>query len=549
MGARGAPLLGISAAGRRRLLLAGAAVALAPACSSVAGPALAPDALAAQVPRFELGVASGQPQPQAVVLWTRLTGPALPPQVSVVWELAADPGFTRIVARGVEVALAADAHCVHAEPQGLRPARPYWYRFQALGQRSAVGRTRTAPAPEDAVSRFQYAIASCQRWDTGRYAAWRDVAAQAQAEGLDAVLFLGDYIYEYPSAPSAVRPVQGGLVRTLDDYRRRYAQYKTDPALQAAHAACPWLVVWDDHEVDNDYAKLQGQTLQPDFAQQRAAAYRAWWEHMPVAKSMRPVGPDLRIYTRLDWGRLARLHLLDDRQYRDPQACPRPGRAGSNTVRLADCAALAQPQRTLLGAAQEHWLAEGWALDRPWNLLAQQTLLSRLNWESPTAVGASMEPGRESGRQSGRDGDRDSGRYWTDGWDGYPAARQRLLNVVQQRQVPGVVILGGDVHANCVANVLADFNDPKSTVLASEFCGTSISSPGRPQDRLDAALPHNPHIRWGRADQRGYVLFDLRPGELRAELRVVADIDRADSTVTTAARFAVAADQPGVWPG
>ena len=331
--------------------------------------------------------------------------------------------------------------------------------------------------------------------------------------------------YEYASSRAAVRPVQGGLVRTLEDYRNRYAQYKSDPALRAAHAACTWLLVWDDHEVDNDYASLQGQTLQSDFVQQRAAAYRAWWEHMPVAKAMRPVGPDLRIYTRLDWGRLARIHLLDDRQYRDSQACPRRGRGGSNTVRLADCAALADPQRTLLGAAQERWLAEGWSLDRPWNLLAQQTLMARFNWEDPATAG---------------------GRYWTDGWDGYPAARQRLLDVLQQRKVQGVVVLGGDVHANYVADVLADFNNPKSAVLASEFCGTSISSPGLPQDRVDAALPLNPHIQWGRADQRGYLRFELRAGEMQVQLRVVVDAPSAQSAVETVARFVVLAGKEGV---
>jgi alkaline phosphatase D len=512
-----APPVPPAGVGRRRLLLASLAAA--------AAPAWAPHARAAEVPRFELGVASGQPQAHTVVLWTRLTGAGLPPQVDVAWELAEDEAFTRVAARGVEVAEATDAHCVHAEPQGLLPGRRYWYRFQALGQRSAVGRTRTAPAPGDAVSLFQYAIASCQRWDTGRYAAWRDVASLAARDELDAVFFLGDYIYEYASSRGAVRPVEGGLVRTLDDYRARYHQYKTDPALQAAHAACPWLMIWDDHEVDNDYAGLQGQSLQADFAAQRAAAYRAWWEHMPVAKAMRPSGADLRIVGRLDWGRLARIHLLDDRQYRDVQVCPRPGRGGSNSVRRAECPALADPQRSLLGAEQERWLAEGWSLERPWNLLAQQTLMARFNWEDPARAG---------------------GRYWTDGWDGYPAARQRLLDVLHQRQVPGVVVLGGDVHANYVADLRADFDDAKSPVLASEFCGTSISSLGMPQDRVDAALPLNPHVLWGRADQRGYVRFELRARELQATLRVVADASDADSTVHTAAQFVVQAGRPGV---
>jgi phosphodiesterase/alkaline phosphatase D-like protein len=347
----------------------------------------------------------------------------------------------------------------------LQPARAYWYRFTALGQRSTTGRTRTAPAPDSVVRQLDFAIASCQRYDVGHYAAW----GHAALEELDLLVFLGDYIYEYPTARNAVRPHQGGQVVLLDDYRKRYAQYKSDPALQAAHAACPWLVVWDDHEVDNDYAGLQGQRLQAAFAAQRAAAYQAWWEHMPVPKAWRPLDGTLRIYGSVDWGRLARFHLLDDRQYRDPQACPREGRGGSHTLPLADCAALADPKRTLLGTQQEQWLAGNWSLQRPWNLLAQQTLMSRFSWSDP---GSSQTPG---------------GTFWTDGWDGYAPARQRLLDVVARQQVPGVVVLGGDVHAHYVADLKADFNDARAPVCATEFCGTSISSLGLPQDRIEAA--------------------------------------------------------------
>ena len=234
-----------------------------------------------------------------------------------------------------------------------------------------------------------------------------------QGQGdLDLVLFLGDYIYERPAAGAdPVRRVEPVKVRTLAGYRDRHALYKSDAALQAAHAVCPWLIVWDDHEVDNDYAGLQGQDLQFNFAGQRAAAYQAYWEHMPLPKAVRPVDGAMRIYGHLDWGRLARIHLLDDRQHRDPQACPRPGRGGSNTVALADCSALADPRRTLLGAAQERWLAENWSLDRPWNLLAQQTLMARFDWANPAK----------------------GGRYWTDGWDGYAPARSRLLGVVADK--------------------------------------------------------------------------------------------------------------------
>ncbi len=396
-----------------------------------------------------------------MVLRTRLSGAGLPAQVAVAWELAEDEAFTRIAASGTEQAVADDAHSVHAEPNGLQSARSHWYRFTALGQRSPAGRTRTAPAPDAVVQRLDFSIASCQRYDSGHFAAWRDVAAPDKDQ--DLLLFLGDCIYERAAAgANPVRRVEGGTVRTLAGYRARYAQVKSDPALQAAHAACPWLIVWDDHEVDNDYAGLQGQSLRFNFASQRAGAYQAWWEHMPLPKALRPVDGAMRIYGHVDWGRLARFHLLDDRQYRDPQACPRPGRGGSNTVALADCATLADPRRTLLGSAQERWLARSWSPDRPWNLLAQQTLMARFAWSDPAQ----------------------NGRYWTDGWDGYAPARNRLLGVVAQRQVPGVVVLGGDVHANYVADLKADYDDPRSPVIATEFCGTSISSLGLPQEQV-----------------------------------------------------------------
>ena len=395
------------------------------------------------------------------------------------WELADDEAFTRVVARGEETAEAAWAYSVHAEPAGLEPARWYWYRFSALGERSAVGRTRTAPAA-DAAATLRFAIASCQRYDVGHYAAWRHVAGA----DLDLVMFLGDYIYEYATRKDPVRRTEGGEIFTLDQYRARYATYKSDPSLQAAHAAAPWLLVWDDHEVSNDYAGFRGQDLSVDTRARRAAAYRAYWEHMPFPKSARPVDADMRIVGRLDWGRLARIHLLDDRQYRDPQACPRPNRGGSNTVALAQCPALTDPARTLLGTEQEQWLAAGWDLGRPWNLVAQQTLMARFTWVDP-AIGG--------------------GGYWTDGWDGYAPARNRLLGAVAAKKVPGVVVFGGDVHSNYVADLKADYDDPASPVVASEFCGTSITSLSLAQARVDA----------GARVQPAHPLRPRRPARLR----------------------------------
>lgn len=481
----------------------------------------------ADVPRFELGVASGHPTAGSVVLWTRLTGVDLPPQVEVRWELADDEAFQRTAARGTETADAAWAHSVHAGPRGLQPGRWYWYRFQALGDRSVTGRTRTAPSADSAsgaAAPLRFAVASCQRYDAGHYAAWRDVAAHAP----DLVLFVGDYIYESASRPDLPRRHEGGVVRTLNDYRARYATYKNDPLLQAAHATAPWLTVWDDHEVDNDYAGLQSQALDPAFAARRAAAYQAYWEHMPFPLSARPqpdvAGGAMRITGRLDWGTLARIHLLDDRQYRDPQACPRPGRGGSNTVPLKDCPALIDPRRSLLGAEQERWLADGWDLTRPWNLVAQQTLMARHAWSDPSD---------------------DGGSYWTDGWDGYAASRNRLLGTVAERRVPGVVVLGGDVHAHVVADLKADFDRPDAPTVATEFCGTSIASNGLPQERIDAARPFNPHIQHSRSDERGCLLFTLDSKQLHAALRVVDDVSDAQSAVRTSASFVVDAARAG----
>ena len=493
---------------------------------ALALPTMTRHARSADVPRFALGVASGQPRSDGMVLWTRLTGPDLPDSVPVQWELAYDEAFTQIAARGVEMAEAETAHSVHAEPVGLAPGRVWWYRFSALGDRSPTGRTRTAPAPESTAT-LRFAIASCQRWEYGHYAAWRDITAADP----DLIMFLGDYIYEYPMAVDPVRNIRGGLVTTLEGYRDRYAQYKADPLLQAAHACAPWVMVWDDHEVQNDYAASTGgwvgrlgESLFGEFRQQRAQAYQAYWEHMPFPKAARPRGDAMRIYSHLDWGRLARIHLLDNRQYRDPQVCPRTGRLlGSNTVSPKACPELLDPKRSLLGAAQERWLAEGWSLERPWNLVAQQTLMSRMSWTDPTA-----EPS-----------------YWTDGWDGYGPARQRLLGTAAQRRVPGLVVLGGDVHAHYVGQLKPDYDDPRSPVVGSEFCGTSISSRGPAQSRLDAALPHHPHLLYGNSRHRGSVLFRLDATTLQADLRAVERPRDPDSPVGSAARFVVEAGKPG----
>lgn len=481
------------------------------------------DARAADVPRFTLGVASGHPMPDSIVLWTRLMGIDLPPQVPVRWQVAHDEGFSRLVAEGMAEAEATWSHSVHVQASGLEPGRWYHYRFIALGQASAAGRTRTAPA-DDAPARLRLALASCQRWEHAHYAAWRHASAQSH----DLVVFVGDYIYEYGAIETGVRTHGLAPARTLQQYRERYAAYKSDPALQAAHAACPWIVVWDDHEVDNDYARDQSLTQSgPAFLALRAAAYQAYWEHQPLPPAWRPRGPDMRIHHRLNWGRLARIHAVDGRQFRDPQACPRLVRAvGSNIVDAADCPLLTDPVRSLLGAEQEQWLAEGWDLDRGWNLLAQQTLMARLSRREVTARG--------------------TGRYWMDGWDGYPLARQRLLDTVHTRRVPNLVVLGGDVHAHYVADLKLDFDSARSPIVGSEFCTTSISSNGPPQASVSRLLRLNPHLHHGRGDQRGYVSLTLDARRLEATLLAVQRPDDPASPCDVQARFVVESGRAGI---
>jgi alkaline phosphatase D len=513
---------------RRRLLqlAVASATALAWPCSGWSQPRFAADP-------FTLGVASGSPGADSVVLWTRLMGPAAEraarSAVPVRWEVAHDEQFSRIAQRGEVQAVAELAHSVHAEVAGLDSDRWYFYRFIAGGTASPVGRTRTLPAPCAEVQKLRLAYASCQRWEHGYFSAYRHM----REENLDAVLFLGDYVYEYPNAAHAVRVPSGGWTLTLDDYRRRYALHKGEAELQAMHAACPWIVTWDDHEVQNDYAGLQagdGGPAVADFGARRAAAYQAFYEHMPVRASALTralaglaAGAELRLYSQLRFGRLATLNLLDTRQYRDPQVCTRAGRA-SSPVHPASCPSWNDPARSLLGAAQERWLDQALAGSGDgWAIVAQQTLFGRRDLQ-PEAGGA----------------------FWNDGWDGYDAARSRLTASLRNHKVANAVLLGGDVHENWVGHVLADYRRPDSEALGVEFCGTSITSRSGGNDKLARRLADNPHFVFADAQRRGYGVAEFTPRKLTTSLRVVDDVTRRDSRIDTLARFAVEAGRPKV---
>jgi alkaline phosphatase D len=462
--------------------------------------------------------------PTGVVLWTRLAPKPLSgggvgsDPVLVRWQVANDEGFARVVRRGSVTARPSSAFSVHLEVDGLQPARWYFYRFIAGDEVSPVGRTRTAPGSGDAPGRLRFGLGSCQHFEQGFYGAHRHLAA----EDLDVMIFVGDYIYEGAGRAGDVRRHVGGETRTLADYRNRHAQYKTGSALQRLHAAVPWLVTWDDHEVDNNYAGTRDEALDPDFRHRRAAAYRAYYEHMPLRAQARPTQSGVVLRARHDFGRLARFHVLDGRQHRTPQACQRRGRGGARVID-ARCRELRDPERTMLGLTQERWLARGMATTAGrWNFLAQQTLMA--------AAGVVVD-----GRR----------RFSSDPWDGYPSARERLLDAIASNGLGSCVVLSGDAHAAFVCDLRRESAVREASPIATEFCATSITTRGRPQGEVDAILRDNPHIHFGDSSHRGYTVFDVTPESCTAQLRTIEDPTNPNTGVSTMATFRVKAGRPG----
>jgi alkaline phosphatase D len=502
-----------------RRSLVGAGVGLA------AAGLLKPFATRAAEPRFAtdpftLGIASGFPEPNAVVLWTRLApeplapgGGMAPAPVEVRWEIAGDEAFKQIERSGNVYATPEWAHSVHVEATGLSPGRDYWYRFTCGGARSAVGRTRTAPARDAALAELKLAIACCQHYEPATYAAYRSIAAERP----DVVVHLGDYIYEGRGQRS-VRSHDAPEAITLEDYRLRYSIYKLDKNLQAAHLASPWMLVGDDHEVANDYADDHYQDFDPVWVHaRRTAAYKAHYEHLPLPHRFVPLDGRQRHYMTRAFGTLANLIMLDGRQYRSPQACD-----GGPLV--LPCADLVSDQRTMLGAAQEQWLKDALAQSRArWTLIGQQTLFAHVD-ESP---------------------DKEV-RFWADNWNGYPAARARLVDDLVAHKASNPVILSGDIHAFLVNDVNRRGDDPASPIVATEFVSTSISSNGRPQQGFDAWRPKNPNVHFARSDSRGYLRLSVKPDHLHADLMAVDDIRRDDSPVHVLAAYDVEDGKPGV---
>ncbi len=479
---------------------------------------------------FTLGVASGFPVATSVVLWTRIApsplepGGGVPPGVvPVQWEIATDEKMTKVVRSGTEYATPEWAHSIHAEPVGLEPSRDYWYRFTAGGVQSPIGRTRTAAAFGAGPPRLRLAVVSCQHYEQGYFSAYRHMLA----DNLDLIVHVGDYIYELSWGENLVRRHGAPDTFTLEDYRARYALYKSDPDLAAAHAAYPWLVTWDDHEVANDYA---GATSEDDddpelFLARRAAAYRAYYEHMPLPRHAVPFGPNMRLYAQRSFGDLASIFMLDQRQYRSPEACPRPGRKGSNRVG-GDCAELEDPSRTMLGTRQEQWLNAALSETRSrWNVLAQGTVMAHID-EDPG-------PGH---------------RYWTDAWNGYPAARSRLLKSLSDRRVANPVVLSGDIHAFVVSRLNQDARDLASPVVASELVTTAVTSQGMAQKTLDEWRVGNPNLLLASSEARGYMRLDMTRERLLADLVALSSEKDPHSTTRIMKSFAVESGKPGPVP-
>jgi alkaline phosphatase D len=489
---------------------------------------------------FSLGVASGSPKHNSVVLWTRLMSDASTgnPQianadVTVKWEVADDEGFKVNRREGQVVALASLAHSVHLELDGLQSDRWYFYRFQYGDAQSATGRTRTLPHPEAVVQKLRVAYASCQRWEHGYFSAYHHMCQ----ENLDLVLFLGDYIYEYVGAVNSVRLPTGGWVRSLADYRERYALYRSEKSLQAMHAQCPWLITWDDHEVSNDYAGLErGQSgnISFNFAAQRAQAYQAFYEHMPLRASALTQsiqglaqGAELRIYGQVAFGKLANIYLLDDRQYRDRQVCNRADGYGSGFVNPDQCEDWFNPKRSLLGAQQSQWLDQAFAKAqtdaRTWNVVAQQTIFGRRDFR----VGEGLT-------------------LWNDGWDGYSAARQQMTQSMQNNALKNPVLIGGDVHENWVGHVMADAYKDNSAKVGVEFCGAGITARSAGNAKLPARLAENPHFIFADSERKGYGVVEFTAKQIQTELRVVDDVRQPDTKIETLAKFEVEAGVPQV---
>ena len=471
---------------------------------------------------FSLGVMSGDPTPDGFVIWTRLAPDPLNgggmdnTAIEVEWQISEDENMKRIVKKGRAVAAPALAHSIHVAVSGLQSQRPFWYQFKAGKEISPVGRAMTAPRRGAPQSQLKFAFASCQNWEAGLWTAYDHMLA----DNPDVVVHLGDYIYEGAAKETGVRKHNSAEIITLSDYRNRHALYKSDPSIQKMHKHCPWILTWDDHEVDNNYAGdiPEDQQTREAFLERRANAYQAYYEHMPLRLSALPQGTRMQMYRRVSFGDLAEFTVLDTRQYRTDQPC------GDGTK--AACAGVFDTKATILGDEQETWLKE--SLDKSsgrWNIIANQVLMARID----------QRPGPEE---------------WLsmDQWSGYEVCRNRMMEFLRDRKPSNPIVITGDIHSNWVSDLKVDWKSEKAAVVATEFTGTSISSAGDGVDERPTTQDcyrENPHLKMFNG-QRGYVMITLSAEQCRADYRVVPFVTKPGAPIRTHSSWIVENNRRGV---
>lgn len=474
---------------------------------------------------FTLGVASGSPKDDSVVLWTRLApdplnggGVGSAGDIRISLEIATDLSFANIIQSTQAVAEAKYAHSVHHVVSGLQPNTHYWYRFSYQGY-SVIGRTLTAGAGDREDVRF--AFVNCQNLQEGFYPVYRNIA---EDDELDLVVHLGDYIYESAPAPGGPRKYRTQAPTDLASFRNRHADYKMDKDLQAAHAAHPWIVTWDDHEVENDYAGSTSWYDQPVFARKRAGSYQAYYEHMPLPPSfLQPKAfGNVSLYGKIGYGDLLQFLVLDVRQYRTLQPCG---------DRLTDCPERYDPKNDILGPQQEEWLKANLSVESPqWSVIANSIFMLEYDHDDPSSSGES---------------------YYVDGWDGYPHSRARLFKHLYDNRVPNPVVISGDIHAAWVADLkyhphdaLGAFKREDSVTIATEFIGTSVTSTLSSgwTNTYRRALPKNPHVNYFDERPGGYVKCIVTRYNFRSEYKLTQNVADRLSPVKTVATFEVAAE-------
>ena len=498
---------------------------------------------------FTLGVASGEPSDTGFVIWTKLApkplepGGGLPAETyDVTWEVATDDKFADVVKRGVTAATPQLGHSVHVEVDGLKPDRWYFYRFRSGDAESPVGRSRTFPEATSRPDQLKFAFTSCQHYEQGLFTAYEHMAK----DNLDLVVHLGDYIYEYAGREKQIRKHAGKKIHSLEDYRIRHNQYRGDPLLHGMHALCPWLVTWDDHEFENNYAngvpekkpvpkssaaEKEANPNEPvvsklhydpiEFLEHRANAYQAYYEMMPLRRMSVPHGPDMKLYRTSTFGRLAAFQVLDTRQYRSDQP---------NDDKPADLNEEAMsPKQTMLGAKQAGWLkASLLESQATWNVLAQQVMMGLVDFVAGPVK-----------------------KYSMDQWPGYAFERMRLIKHIADRRIPNPIVLTGDIHSNWVNDLRVDDRDMNQPIVAAEFVGTSLSSGGNgskaPPKGLDTLLAENPFVKFHNR-QRGYVRCTVTPKLWKSDYQIVEEVEKPGGDVVTKASFVVEAGRPGVKP-